>query len=434
MTYHNAAAVLADPATAVVERAPLTRAFEIVNHAVEARNTVPVLGNARLQGDGSALFVTGTDLDLELTVAIPAAADSRFGLTLPAGKMRDLLKKATASDFVAFTMPDVEEHKGAKRFADLATVDFERVKYRLNAIHPADFPELRGPTPLMADLVTVDSSYRSFKMTGAALWAAIDATMGAMSTEETRYYLNGLYMHEQRPHGYDFDPETGEPSYSHPAKLVIVATDGHRLYKQDIEAPDGCEGMPGIILPRNAVALLHKLTKGKACPETVGIEVTSTKARFTWGDHDLHVTLQTKLVDGTFPDYQRVIPNDEWNRENGFAKLATFEPESMLEAIRAVSLISSDRGRAVKLTMDPGKITLDVNNPDSGSARADVAATFDGPAGFEVGYNAAYLTHALATASPDGAAITWRGTDAGAPAIFTGSREGWLAVIMPMRV
>src|SRR5690606_8688179 len=136
MTYHNAAAVLADPATAVVERAPLTKAFEIVNHAVEARNTIPILSNARLIGDGSALFVTATDLDLELTVAIPAAADSRFGLTLPAGKMRDLLKKATASDFVAFTMP--EEDSGA------AVVDFERVKYRLATLPTSDFPELRG--------------------------------------------------------------------------------------------------------------------------------------------------------------------------------------------------------------------------------------------------------------------------------------------------
>jgi DNA polymerase-3 subunit beta len=400
MTYHNAAAILADPATAVVERAPLTQAFEIVNNAVESRNTIPILSNARLQGDGSAIFITGTDLDLELTVAIPAAADSRFALTLPAGRMRDLLKKATASDFVAFTAND----------DGVATIDFERVKYRLQSLPMKDFPNLRGPSPLQRDLVTVDSTYRSFKMSGAAFWQAIDATMGAMSTKETRYYLNGIYMH-----------------VAHDGGLRFVATDGHRLYRQDMAAPDGSADMPGVILPRKSVALLYKLMKGKACPETVGIDVTSTKARFTWGDHGFHITLQTKLVDGTFPDYQRVIPSSHDHS-------AKFEPESMLEAIRAVSLISSERGRAVKMTMVAGKITLDVNNPEAGSAQADVAATWDGAAGFAVGYNAAYLVDVVSTASADGAEVTWQGTEAGNPAIFTGSREGWMAVLMPMRV
>lgn len=401
MTYHNAAAILADPATAVVERAPLTRAFEIVNNAVESRNTLPILSNARLIGDGSSLFITGTDLDLELSVSIPAAADSRFALTLPAGRMRDLLKKATASDFVAFTMP--EEVSGA------AVVDFERVKYRLAALPVADFPELRGPSPLEFDGVTVDSSYRSFTMTGAAFWAAIDATMGAMSTEETRYYLNGIYMH-----------------VAHDGTLRFVATDGHRLYRQDMAAPDGSADMLGIILPKKTVALLYKLMKGKACPDSIGIEVTGTKARFTWGDPGFYVSLQSKLIDGTFPAYERVIPmhND---------KSATFEPESMLEAIRAVSLIQHTRGRAVKLTMSAARIALDVWN-EADAAQADVSAEWDGPEGFTVGYNAGYLTGIVATASPDGAPITWQGTEAGNPAIFTGSREGWMAVLMPMRI
>lgn len=410
MTYQNAAAILADPATAVVERAPLTKAFEIVAHAVETRNTIPVLSNARLLGDGSTLFVTATDLDMELTVAVPAAADSRFGLTLPAGKMRELLKKATASDFVAFTMPNVERVEGqhgnpdSHKFDGAAVVDFERVKYRLQAIHPDDFPILRGPSPLHADLVTVDSSYRSFTMTGAALWGAIDGTMAAVSTEETRYYLNGIYIHRA------------------PDALRMVATDGHRLYRQDLAAPEGSDDMPGVIVPRKTVAVLYKLLKGKACPESVGVELTTTGIRFTWGD----VTLQSKLIDGTFPDYQRVIPT-------GNDKVARFDPETMLEAVRAVSLIQSQRGRALKLTIDAGKIALDVNNPEEGSAHAEIVADYDA-ASLEVGYNSGYLTDAIATASDAGELVNLAMVDAGSPAIITGSREGWMAVLMPMRV
>ena len=404
MTYHNAAAILADPATAVVERAALTKAFEIVHSVVEARNHVAVLGNARIVGDGAAVFVTATDLDVEITARVPAAADSRFGVTLPSGRMRDLLKKATASDLVAFTMPDVETIPGKDGMPDryefngAATVDFERVKYRLQAIHPSDFPEM-----------TAGLAVKRFALSGAVLWGAIDATMAAMSTEETRYYLNGIFMH----HVY------GGP-------LRLVATDGHRLYMQDVAAPEGCEGMAGVIVPRKTVALLHKLTKGKACPETVLIEVSDTKIRFMWGN----ITMTSKLVDGTFPDYNRATPSFAYVDANS----ATFDPADMLEAVRAVTLIASERGRAVKMTMDSDSIRLDVNNPDAGSATADVVAEFTGPDGFEVGYNAGYLVDVIATASPDGGPVVWQGTDTGAPAVFTGSREGWKAVLMPMRV
>jgi DNA polymerase-3 subunit beta len=430
MTYHNAAAILADPATAVVERAPLTKAFEIVNNAVESRNTIPVLANAKLQGDGDVIFVTGTDLDLELTVAIPAAADSRFALTLPAAKMRDLLKKATASDFVAFTAPEVITKKrmktgdwnAEKHAYDMietgetyqecdgaATIDFERVKYRLAAIPASDFPTLRGPSPLAHDLVTVDSSYRSFNLDGSELWNAIDGTMSGMSSEETRYYLNGIYLHCH----YD-------------GALRFVATDGHRLYRQDVGAPGGADGMSGIIIPRKAVALLHKLLKGKACPEKVAIDLTNTKVRFTWGDSGFYVTLTSKLIDGTFPDYQRVIPT-------GNDKFATFDPDTMLEAVRAVTLISSERGRAVKMDFHAGNCGLAVNNPDMGAAAAEIACEFDADP-VEIGFNYGYLADAIATAALDGGNVKMALADAGSPTLITGSREGWLGVIMPMRV
>lgn len=401
MMHHSAVSILADPATAVIDRGLLTRAFDIIDQAVVSRNTLPILTNARMIGDGSTLFATGTDLDVELTVAIPAAADARFAMTLPSRQMRDLLRKATKSDFVAFTMPD--------EASDKATADFERVKYHLSTLPVADYPDFEGPSPLSFNNKP-NATYRSFEMTGASFWAAIDATMEAVSTEETRYYLNGIYMH-----------------VAHDGGLRFVATDGHRLFRQDMAAPEGAADMPGVIIPRKTVSLLHKLLKGKACPDKVGIELTETKLRVTWGDDGFYVTLQSKFVDGTFPDYERVIPAYH-------DKSAAFEPASMLEAIRAVSLISSERGKAVKMTMNAGKISVAVNDPEAGSAVADVPASYDGDGSFDIGFNAKYLIDTIITASPDGENVKWRGSASGDPATFTGSREGWMAVLMPMRI
>lgn len=426
MTYHNAAVLLADTATAVVERAPLTRAFEIVNNAVEGRNSIPVLSNALLRGDGTHLIITGTDLDMTLQVAVPAAADHRFNVTLPAARMRELLKKATPSDFVAFSMPGIEhvpetpKRNAHDAYTGPAVIDFERVKYKLQAIHPDDFPKLAGPSPVDMATEKPNDAYRSYRLTGAEFWRAIDGTIAAVSTEETRYYLNGIYMHA--------------PTINGASELRFVATDGHRLYLQSMPKPAGLADFPGVIIPRKTAALLHKLLKGKACPETVDIDFTDTRIRFSWFDDNREVVLTSKLVDGTFPDYPRVMPALDWAERDGRLHTASFDPEEMLEAVRAVSLISSQRGRAVKVSFEGAYCRLSVDNPEAGSASADVACGFTGGDYFESGYNAGYLVDIITTASPGGTTVKWAGTDYGAPCQFTGDRAGWIGVLMPMRV
>lgn len=178
--------------------------------------------------------------------------------------------------------------------------------------------------------------------------------------------------------------------------------------------------MPGIIIPRKTVGLLQKLLKGKACPESVKIELSSTKIRVIWDD----VAITSKLIDGTFPDYQRVIPanND---------KPATFKSAELSEGIRAVSLISSERARAVKLEFGSGNCPLLVNNPDSGSASAGIACGYDSDP-LEIGFNASYVLDFIATA--DCEEITLTLADPGSPALITCQRAGWLGVLMPMRV
>lgn len=402
---------------AVVDRAALTAAFAVATRFVEKRNTIPILSNALLESVGNAIAITATDLDLSITIKVPAAVDSHFRMTAPAHLLESFLKKATKGEHVAMTTaPGAVYPKGQE--AGRATIEFERAKYEVNTLPVKDFPRM-----------TVGDISHRWTMPGRALFDMLDATMGAISTEETRYYLNGIYFHVV--------------SRGNMQALTMVATDGHRLYRQEIEAADGALGMPGIIVPRKTVDTLHRLLKGKACPESVHVAVGTTKMVVSFGDMEI----VSKLIDGTFPDYQRVIPT-------GNDIVMTVDRDELAEALQSASLISSERGRAVKLVITPGRCRLVVNNPDSGSAQADASCQWDADE-FEVGVNSKYLEELLAEigAGPvevafgrhyarnydgDGMEIPGqvptRQADAGSPIRFTGSREGWDAVLMPMRV
>jgi DNA polymerase-3 subunit beta len=385
----NSALAVSTRSSAVIDRTAMTRAIDVVANVIERRNTVPILSNVRILGDAGRAFITGTDLDIELTVGIDAAIDADFGLTVPAHLLKDLLKKATKSEYVAFTAPLQDGDSNS------TIVDFERVKYDLQALPIADFPDLAGPDA---------ATSKRFTLTGAAFWNALDGVMNAISSEETRYYLNGIYMHHVD------------------GQFLMVATDGHRLYLQDLGPVDGTKDMPGVILPRRTVSLLHKLLKGKACPSSVDIELTETRVRIQFDD----VTVTSKFIDGSFPDYRRVIPSQNDKR-------ATIDAEAFLEAVRAVQLISSEKGRAVRYDFSAGRCRLVVVNPDQGRAESTIAADYsDGD--LDIGFNAGYMIDAVSTAATDGGSISLLLSDAGSPAILTGSREGWKAVLMPMRV
>jgi len=233
----------------------------------------------------------------------------------------------------------------------------------------------------------------------------IDRTQFAISTEETRYYLNGIFLHTIESAGA--------------LKLRAVATDGHRLARADVEAPSGSEGMPGIIIPRKTVGELQKLVDN---PELiVTVEVSDAKIRLTIGE----IVMTSKLIDGTFPDYQRVIPqaNDKEMR---------VDCQSFAQAVDRVSTISSERGRAVKLALNEGHLTLTVNNPDSGSATEEVAVGYDNDP-MEIGFNAKYLLDITAQLSGDDAIFLL--ADAGSPTLVRDTAgDDALYVLMPMRV
>jgi DNA polymerase-3 subunit beta len=368
-----------------IERSNLLKSLNHVHRVVERRNTIPILSNVLLRGEGQSLEMKATDLDLEITESTPAQVEQAGGTTVPAHLLYDIVRK----------LPDGAEVLLATTTDGSAmTVASGRSKFSLQCLPVSDFPDLNAGT-----------FSHSFKVKGSDLKMLIDRTQFAISTEETRYYLNGIFMHTVEAGG--------------DLKLRAVATDGHRLARADVVAPSGSEGMPGIIIPRKTVGELQKLVDG--VDGDVSVEISDAKIRVTTGP----IVMTSKLIDGTFPDYQRVIPSG--NDKEMRVDCATFQA-----AVDRVSTISSERGRAVKLAISDGQLTLTVNNPDSGSATDEVPVGYDNDP-LEIGFNAKYLLDI--TQQLSGGEAVFLLADPGSPTVVRDiAGDDALYVLMPMRV
>ena len=368
-----------------IERAAFLKSLNHVQSVVERRNTIPILSNVLLKAASGAVQLTATDLDLEIVETTNADVAQAGGVTANAHMLYDIVRK----------LPDgaqLELEQGADD--GRVTLYAGRSQFTLQALPQEDFPDL-----------TAGDMTHTFKVQAADLSRLIDKTRFAISTEETRYYLNGIYLHEVENDNIAF--------------LRGVATDGHRLAQVELPLPEGASGMPGIIIPRKTVLEVHKLLENEE--EEVEISLSDSKIRFSFGS----IVLTSKLIDGTFPDYERVIPQGNEN---------SLEVDSVLfaQAVDRVSTISSERGRAVKLLIAKDKVVLSVNNPDSGSATEEVAASFDGE-DLEIGFNARYLLDITSQLESDTARFLL--ADSGAPAIVRDNNDASaLYVLMPMRV
>jgi DNA polymerase-3 subunit beta len=368
-----------------LERTALLKALGHVHRIVERRNTIPILSNVLIEAKARHLTLKATDLDLEATESAPADVSQEGATTVPAHVLYEIVRKLPEGAQVSLEMS-----------GDIGQLLLRsgRARFHLQCLPASDFP----------DLTTGDLSHR-FALSSADLKKLIDNTQFAISTEETRYYLNGIFLHVTEVDGA--------------AMLRAVATDGHRLARVELPAPQGAAGMPGVIVPRKAVNEIQKLIEDLA--QEITIELSTAKARFQFGD----VVLTTKLIDGTFPDYGRVIPasND---------KRLVVDKEPFAKAVDRVSTISSERGRAIKLSIGDGKMTLSVNNPDSGSASEEIEVDYDS-APIEIGFNARYLLDIAGQLSGDTALLKF--SDPGSPTIIQ-DRDGAAAlfVLMPLRV
>ena len=368
-----------------VERAELLKSLGHVHRVVERRNTIPILANVLVKADRGKLSLKATDLDLEVTNSTAAEVSPGGSTTVPAHMFYEIVRKLPEGAQI------VLEGSGDRAVLSLRA---GRSRFTLQTLPESDFP----------DLAAGEMSH-SFKLAAADLKRLIDKTQFAISTEETRYYLNGIYLH------------TAGTARS--GMLRAVATDGHRLAQVELPLPQGGAGMPGIIVPRKTVGEVQRLVEtGEG---DVAVELSAGKIRFTIGN----VVLTSKLIDGTFPDYARVIPvnND---------KSLVVDKKDFEAAVDRVSTVSSERGRAVKLSIAGGRLVLSVTNPDSGSATEEIEVEYDADP-LDIGFNSRYLLDIAAQI--EGEVAVLKLADPGSPTLIQDKdAKGALYVLMPMRV
>ncbi|PRX33719.1 DNA polymerase-3 subunit beta [Meinhardsimonia xiamenensis] len=368
-----------------IERGTLLRAVAQAQSVVERRNTIPILANVLIEAEGEQVSFRATDLDIEVIDRVPAQVLRPGATTVAAVTLHEIVRKLPEGALVQLS------DDGA---SGRLSVEAGRSRFQLATLPREDFP------------VMASSEYSSnFAAPAPVLRRLFDKSRFAISTEETRYYLNGVYMHVA-------DGETGRV-------LRCVATDGHRLARIDAPLPPGAEDMPGVIVPKKTVEQLRKLLDDDEAE--IAVSVSETKVRFATPE----ITLTSKVIDGTFPDYSRVIPvNNPRRMEVDAAEFA--------QAVDRVATVSSERSRAVKMILDEDRLLLSVNAPDSGAAEEELAVAYADDH-LEIGFNAKYLLEIAGQVDRENAVFLFN-----SPADPTVMREGndmsAVYVVMPMRV
>ncbi|MCM8558147.1 DNA polymerase III subunit beta [Sphingomicrobium sediminis] len=365
---------------ATLERAVLLKSLGHVQSVVERRNTIPILSNVLIEAseDGS-LRLMATDLDLQVDEKVSAEVSQAGATTVPAHTFFDIVRKLPEGAQVELTASDGKMQVVAGR-----------ARFNLQTLPRDDFPVIaEGELP------------HRFELPAATLRQIIDKTRFAISSEETRYYLMGIFFHVADD------------------ALKAAATDGHRLARVTVEKPDGADGMPDIIVPKKCVGELRKLLD--EVDGTVELSLSDSKIRFGLGN----AVLTSKLIDGKFPDYNRVIPtaND---------KLLKLDPKSFMAGVDRVATIASEKTRAVKMAVENDKVTLSVTSPENGVAVEEVPADYRNDS-LEIGFNARYLMDILHEIEGDTVEVHL--ADDAAPTLLRENDDSpSLYVLMPMRV
>jgi len=368
-----------------IERSALLKALSQAQSVVERRNTIPILANVLIEAEDEHVYFRATDLDIEVLDKAVAQVERSGATTVSAVTLHEIVRKLP--DGALVTLND-NPAKGR------LSVEAGRSIFSLATLPKEDFP------------VMANSEYTAnFSAPALLLRRLFDKSKFAISTEETRYYLNGVYMHVAEAEGGQV--------------LRCVATDGHRLARVDAEMPDGASNLPGVIVPRKTVGELRKLLDDDEMQ--IAVSVSETKIRFATPE----ITLTSKVIDGTFPDYARVIPQ-------GNTRKMEVDANEFAKAVDRVSTVSSERSRAVKLSLDEDRLILSVNSPDSGTAEEELAVAY-GDEKLDIGFNAKYLLEIASQVDRENAVFLFNSS--GDPTMMReGNDTSAIYVVMPMRV
>tara|TARA_B100001057_G_C22856321_1_gene952811 strand:+ start:2034 stop:3152 length:1119 start_codon:yes stop_codon:yes gene_type:complete len=369
----------------VVERNDLFKAMGRAQSIVERRTTIPILANVLIFADETGISLRTTDLDIEVIDKVSAKVEAGGEITVSANTLYEILRKLPDGSLIELIDDEV---------SSMLQVKAGRSRFSLSTLPRDDFP-----------LMTSSEYSCNFSIRSNVLKRLFDKTRFAMSSEETRYYLNGVFFHVY--------------SSVNTMSLRAVATDGHRLARVDVPLPDGARGMPGVIIPRKTVSELRMLIDEEE--QDVGVSISESKVRFSTSE----VSLTSKVVDGTFPEYDRVIPK-------GNNKKLEVNAYEFAKSVDRVATISTERARAVKLTLSNNKLLLSVNSPESGAADEEMMVNYENDL-LEIGFNAKYLQEIASQVDKDNAVFLFNSPND--PALMReGSDETAIYVVMPMRV
>ncbi len=369
------------------DRATLMKSLAHVQNVVEKRNTIPILANVLLAVRDGKLTIAATDLEISLVEEVPAQSSRNGAITVPAATLYEIVRRQPDNAEIEL------DHAGGDAQLCLRA---GRYSTNLVALGVDEFPKLDA-----------GKLSHNFNLSALELRGLIDRTRFAISTEETRYYLNGIFLHAAEGEGG--------------AVLRAVATDGHRLARVEEPLPAGAAGMPSVIVPRKTIAELRKLLDEVS--GDIELALSETRIQFTIGP----MRLTSKLIDGTFPDYDRVIPR-------GNDKTLRVDKKDFNDAVGRVSAISSERHRPVKLSLAKDLLVISAASPEQGTASEELGAELvdyqSGP--LEIGFQARYLTDV--TENIDGK-VEFVFADGAAPTLVRDSTDvSAVYVLMPMRV
>ncbi len=370
----------------IIERGALLKALGHVQNVVERRNTIPILSNVLLSAEGHTVAFSATDLDMEIVDTADATVSIPGSITAPAHTLYEIVRKLPEG-------ADVELKYAAGDDPRLS-VSAGRSRFALPVLPAGDFP-----------IMSSDHDGVVYAMLRDDLKRLIDKTRFAVSTEETRYYLNGMYLHTLSEDGSNY--------------LRAVATDGHRLALAEMPAPEGSMGGAGVIIPRKTIDQARRLLDDGS--GYVDITVSPAKIRFQLGN----ASLTSKIIDGSFPDYGRVIPK-------GNDKVMSVDTGVFAKAVDRVSTISAEKSRSVKMAIESGRLTLSVRNIEAGAATEEAEIDYDNSP-IDIGFNARYILDVMGQIGGDN--VELRFSDASSPTLVLDPADnGVQYVLMPLRV